>query len=281
MVVPQLQWIPGDTAVYHNLYFGTNSEPGPAEYILQLPKNINIYHPTAEFEPGITYYWRVDEVEADGTIRPGTVWNFTFGAKASNPDPANGAVDVNLPLLQWTGGASVKAYNVYFGRQGAELEQLNLEEWSNEFHFIPFDKQLEPGATYEWRVDEILDNGEEITGEVWRFTTTEQEPLPSVGVPKTWWTFDEGAGLEVGDAVGTLNGRLSVAPGFGPREAGPTWKIEIGPRMSAALMFDGENDYVEVDNNEIEYLFDGRPFSIFAWVQGGGPNQVIASQGGE
>ena len=38
--------------------------------------------------PGTTYYWRIDEIQADGTtIHTGSVWSFSIPAKiATNPD---------------------------------------------------------------------------------------------------------------------------------------------------------------------------------------------------
>jgi hypothetical protein len=75
VMAPQLQWTPGETAVLHDVYFGTNPEPGPTEYVSR--QSASIYSPTAGFEPGITYYWRVDEVEADGAVKNGDVWSFT------------------------------------------------------------------------------------------------------------------------------------------------------------------------------------------------------------
>ncbi len=274
VVVPQLQWKPGDTAVYHDLYFGTNPEPGPAEYISRL--STNIYNPTTEFKSGITYYWRVDEVEADGTVHTGTVWNFTFGAKASNPDPADRAVDVNLPLLQWTAGTGTGSQIVYLGRQGEELTQLdpNEGEWLHDFHFIPVERQLEPGATYEWKVDEVLDNNEIITGDVWRFTTRTQRPLPSIGEPLAWWTFDDGAGLRAKDAIGSRDGIVR----------GPSWILpndtDSYDFIGAALNFDGDYDWVEI--SDVGGLFD-ESFSISCWVWTNPEDangQVIFSQQG-
>ncbi|MHC4121867.1 MAG: hypothetical protein ACYSWO_30745 [Planctomycetota bacterium] len=44
-------------------------------------------------DPGATYYWRVDEVEADGTVREGAVWSFaTLPLEAHFPSPVDGAV---------------------------------------------------------------------------------------------------------------------------------------------------------------------------------------------
>jgi DNA-binding beta-propeller fold protein YncE len=71
-----LQWIPGLTATFHDVYFGTNPEPGLAEFQGRL--EFPLYWHAPGLKPDTTYYWRVDEVEADGTtIYPGNVWSFT------------------------------------------------------------------------------------------------------------------------------------------------------------------------------------------------------------
>jgi hypothetical protein len=43
--------------------------------------------------PGTTYYWRIDELQTDGTaVHKGSVWSFSIPAKtARDPSPADGA----------------------------------------------------------------------------------------------------------------------------------------------------------------------------------------------
>jgi len=69
-----LSWSAGDTAATHDVYFGTSDPPA---FISN--QEATTYYPGA-VEVGTTYYWRVDEVEADGTtIHTGDVWSFTTG----------------------------------------------------------------------------------------------------------------------------------------------------------------------------------------------------------
>lgn len=71
-----LQWTSGVTAVYHNVYLGTNPTLGPAEY--QGRQEFPIYWYAPGLNPDTIYYWRVDEIEADGnTIYTGNIWSFT------------------------------------------------------------------------------------------------------------------------------------------------------------------------------------------------------------
>jgi hypothetical protein len=65
-----LIWTAGINAVSHDVYFGTTS-----------PGTFRGNQIAATFDPGImnyntTYYWRIDEVNPDGTTT-GTVWTFT------------------------------------------------------------------------------------------------------------------------------------------------------------------------------------------------------------
>ena len=74
---PVLSWKPGIYAASHQVYFGTvfndvNNAAGVS------PQVDATYVPAAPLEVSTTYYWRVDEVEADGITRhSGDVWSFT------------------------------------------------------------------------------------------------------------------------------------------------------------------------------------------------------------
>jgi hypothetical protein len=96
---------------------------------------------------------------------------------ASNPTPANGAVNVVLnPLLIWTPGISAAFHDVYFG---TSFEDVNTAADPNtlpgrgrqEPNSYSLASVLELGTEYYWRIDEV--NGSEIwKGRVWSFTTT-------------------------------------------------------------------------------------------------------------
>jgi len=69
----ELRWYVGGCAVSHNIYFGTSS---PGEF-----QGNQI---SSTFDPGPldcerTYYWRIDEVQADSSVVEGDVWSFTTG----------------------------------------------------------------------------------------------------------------------------------------------------------------------------------------------------------
>jgi len=70
-----LSWTAGSGADSHDVYFGTNPNPGPSEF--------QGNQPGTTFDPGYLgkntwYYWRIDEVNAGGTTT-GVVWSFRAG----------------------------------------------------------------------------------------------------------------------------------------------------------------------------------------------------------
>jgi hypothetical protein len=75
---PVLTWLPGQSVAKHHLYFGA-----AVEAVTQGAADTDKGERTdATFTPGAlesltTYYWRVDEVVAGGTVRTGPVWQFT------------------------------------------------------------------------------------------------------------------------------------------------------------------------------------------------------------
>lgn len=78
-----LNWIPGNEATHHDLYFGTSVElvrqasPESAEdvYLGRFPADV-MQQGVKDLDDGLTYYWRVDAVSDDG-IHTGEVWSFS------------------------------------------------------------------------------------------------------------------------------------------------------------------------------------------------------------
>jgi len=175
-----LSWLPGYGAVSHDVYFGENFNDvdAGAESTFQVNQPSTFF--VAGFPgfaypdglvPGTTYYWRIDEVEIDGTtINKGNVWSFTVPPKtAYAPDPADGAEFVEPDTkLSWTGGFGSKLHTVYFGD--------NFDDVNNAAGGLPQGAAIyDPGTlklaqTYYWRVDEF-DAVETHKGDVWSFTT--------------------------------------------------------------------------------------------------------------
>ena len=114
---PLLKWKAGYAAVLHEVYFGTTPDLGPAN-LVQPRIPAMIYYHVPGLQPGVTYYWRVDEVEKDSvTVNQGNVWSFTAQAlTAYLPNPKDGAIDVPpAPTLAWQPGQGAVKHHVYFG----------------------------------------------------------------------------------------------------------------------------------------------------------------------
>jgi hypothetical protein len=76
-----LQWKAGRTAVFHDVYFSWNRTLNTRTYVGRQTETH--WLPPFALAPGQVYYWRVDEVEADGaTIHVGDPWSFSTGRLA-------------------------------------------------------------------------------------------------------------------------------------------------------------------------------------------------------
>jgi len=165
-----LSWTEGADSTSSDVYFGTDPTPDSGEYMGN--------QAATTFEPGTlandtTYYWRIDEVNTEGTTT-GTVWSFTTivtaPAQASNPNPANSATDVSVTAdLSWTAGSGATSRNVYFGTTSPGTSQGNQTATSFDTGAMAND------TTYYWRIDEVNAGGT-TTGNVWNFTTIVAAP---------------------------------------------------------------------------------------------------------
>ncbi|MBN2136269.1 MAG: hypothetical protein JW720_00530 [Sedimentisphaerales bacterium] len=79
--IDRLTWSPGERAVAHDVYFGTDAQDilsasttNPLG-VYQGRRSPNNFDPL-DLELGRTYYWRIDEVNPDSTITKGIVWSF-------------------------------------------------------------------------------------------------------------------------------------------------------------------------------------------------------------
>ncbi len=182
-----LTWTPGVTAASHNIYISKSlddvSAGAEAAFVgNQAATMLSVGLPGLPFPEGLggaTYYWRVDEVEADpNVVYQGTVWSFTVPpVTAYNPSPADGATDVATNVqLSWTAGLNAKLHSVYFGD---DLDTVTNAAGAPPLPLTTFNPgPLDEGKTYYWRVDEF--NPPLTTkGNIWSFTTVAPpEPAP-------------------------------------------------------------------------------------------------------
>ena len=186
-----LSWSPGIYAVSHDVYFGehfghVNNGTGGTFRGNQTETVFDVGVAGSPYPdglvPGTTYYWRIDEVEADGTtVHKGDVWRFTIARGggglqgnyyqwSGNFPPSRSAAFSNLVMTRidpkinfnWDNsapGASVNADN-FSVRWTGEVEAAFTETytfytttddgvrlWVNDEQII--DKWVEQSAT-EW-----------------------------------------------------------------------------------------------------------------------------------
>ena len=175
-----LGWTPGDNAASHNVFIGENrddvaagagdtfrSNEASSSYAIGFP---DFPYPEGAVA-GTTYYWRIEDVEADGTtIHSGPVWSFAIAPKgAYNPSPADGAgsVDPNV-ALSWEPGFGAFLHYLYFGDDYDQVNDATGGLPQGAGIYSP--GTLEREKFYYWRVD-AFHGVETIKGHVWSFST--------------------------------------------------------------------------------------------------------------
>jgi regulation of enolase protein 1 (concanavalin A-like superfamily) len=254
-----LSWLAGHTADSHHVYIGESLDNvinGTGGTNQGLTKDASFV--VTNLETGKTYYWRVDEIEADGvTVHVGPVWSFTVSPKmASNPTPPNGTRFV-IPssTLTWTSGAGATTHHIYLSDNLADVQAGTGDADKGTVdvaEFVP--GTLAHAKTYYWRVDE-LDGTDTYPGEIWSFRT-----VPGIQIKDAhlvgWWKLDEGAGTTALDWSGhEYHGTLVN---------GPIWIEGID---AGALNFDGQDDYVDLSIGTLLSTLTNSTFAIWANFQ--------------
>jgi hypothetical protein len=167
--VVSLGWGAGALAVSHVVYLSEDAAIDDADKIAETDQVVAF----AAMNPGTTYYWRVDEVQADGAVIEGNVWSFsTLPLVAHFPSPADGAEDVKSPAkLTWTTGKNTVMNDVYFGMDEALVAARDMSTFKGKLMVTSYDTgPLELFSTYYWAVDEFTPTGT-VKGDVWSFST--------------------------------------------------------------------------------------------------------------
>jgi len=99
----KLSWTAGLNAVSHDVYFGPNMPP---EFILNQAET---KFDTVSLRPGVTYFWRVDEIDGQGNKTTGDIWRF-------NTIPPKGRVCFTAQTGVWVDGALIPISTVDLDR---------------------------------------------------------------------------------------------------------------------------------------------------------------------
>jgi hypothetical protein len=157
--------------------------------LFDLPPDQTTHDPCA-LDPDTTYSWMISALLANEPFfADSPVFNFTTGegvgggdppGQASNPDPSDGATDVDFGdvTLRWTGGEGSDLDDVLIGADADSLSIAGtVPGGTNSFHL----GSVAPGTTNFWQINGRNDNGT-TTGPVWSFTTAlEGEPVTERG----------------------------------------------------------------------------------------------------
>ncbi|MCL5279596.1 MAG: LamG domain-containing protein [Planctomycetes bacterium] len=168
--IADLSWSAGDTAAQHDVYFGQDKDAVKAadatSPLYQGRQTATSFAVAAKVEiGGGAYYWRVDEVEADGTmIHKGVVWSFTIPAylivdEFESYTDTDGERIYQTWIDGWTNGTGSTVGNVqapfaeqtivHSGRQSMPMDYNNLKS--------PFysEAELDFAPLQDWTVADV------------------------------------------------------------------------------------------------------------------------------
>lgn len=201
--------------------------------------------------------------------------------KASDPDPADGAVHEDTWVtLGWTAGELAVSHDVYISADRAEVESGAADAFAGNhamnflvvgFPGFAFPEGLQPGTTYYWRVDELNPDHPDSpwVGDVWSFTVP----------PQTAWRPDPPNGAKFID----VDTDLSWMPGWGAKLhtvyfgdnaddiSNATGGVsQIGTTYTLDTLEMGKTYYWRVDEFDGRITYKGDVWSFTTTTGGGG-----------
>ena len=168
-------WTPGFGAKLHTVYIGEDyDEVDNASGGMPLGTPA---HDPGPLEREKVLYWRVDEFDALETHK-GDIWSFTTPGAVGNPQPAKGAVDVQIiETLSWTPADNAASSDLYFGTDGEAVKNATAASPEYVGNKALGAESYDPGeltldTDYYWRVDAVYPD-KTVRGLLWSFTTAD------------------------------------------------------------------------------------------------------------
>ncbi len=153
-------------------------------------------------------YW----MDASTGVAQGWMAKVTFGPPCpidppSNPNPANGTIDVplNLSSISWSNGAGATQIEVYFGETG-NVVRVDSGSGLTSYN-IP--GTLSYATDYNWRIVSYNDTCS-VSGPMWTFTTMQDPNLISVTVD----IYPQNANYWTGTCNSTAKTQVSLVNGI-------------------------------------------------------------------
>ncbi|MHC4739543.1 MAG: DNRLRE domain-containing protein, partial [Planctomycetota bacterium] len=235
-ITADLSWTAGSGATSHDVYFGTTS-PGASQ-----GNQTATTFDTGTMTNNTTYYWRIDQVNAQGTTT-GDVWSFTTivaaPSQATSPSPSNSATGVSITAdLSWTAGSGATSHDVYFGTASPGAFQGNQAAATFNTGTMPND------TTHYWRIDEVNAGGT-TTGTVWTFTTIVAAPAQATNPNPTNSATDISIYADLSWASGS--GATSHDVYFGTSSPGTSQGNQTATTFDTGTMSNNTTYYWRID----------------------------------
>ncbi len=182
----------GDVLSY-DIYFGTTTD----SFLVSTSQSDSTYV-AGVMNYETTYYWKIVADDGEYEIE-GEIWSFTTEAEGTinhppdapfDPVPNDNAENVSVNSnISWSGSdpdGDALTYDVYFGNT-TNPPSVIAGQSNTSYDLGPLDF----GSIYYWKI--IADDGElETEGEVWCFTTIEEEQIEGM-------ILEEGGTFDMGD----------------------------------------------------------------------------------
>ena len=242
-----VSWTPTSGAAAFNVYGG--DDPAALDQFAegQTEASLSVGDLIGDLEFSTVYYWRVDEVAADGTVTEGTVWTFT--------------VEDGLPVItSITGDAAapgesaqlvVEATSVLDAEPAYQWYRAEVEMMGIVLTDVPLPEGV--AAALDLASVSIGDEGQYycvVTNDLGSTTSDMVWLDVQVGLIHRW-TFDESAdGVTIPDVVGGADATLINATGAATIADGQATMGNDGSQSSGG----GTGDYVDLPNGLLSPL---------------------------